>query len=124
MRACTCENGFGGRNEPTRIFESIYPDTWKCLDEEEFEHIKELINERSYIFGLPGEKLKAMHLVTHKIETTTTTGLRNAPATFQALMHLTLSGLQGVELYVYLDDIIIFASSLEEHGKKFRRLTK
>ena len=51
-------------------------------------------------------------------------GLRNAPATFQALMDLTLSGLQGVELYVYLEDIIIFASSLEEHGKKFRRLMK
>ena len=33
-------------------------------------------------------------------------GLRNAPATFEALMDLTLSGLQGVELYEYLDDII------------------
>ena len=40
------------------------------------------------------------------------------------LMDLTLSGLQGVELYVYLDDIIIFASSVEERGKKFRRLMK
>ena len=49
-------------------------------------------------------------------------GLRNVPATFQALMDLTLSILQGVELYVYLDEIIIFASSLEEYGKKFRRL--
>ena len=39
-------------------------------------------------------------------------------------MDLVLSGLQGVELYVYLDDIIVFASDLEEHGKKFRRLMK
>ena len=39
-------------------------------------------------------------------------------------MDLVLSGLQGVELYVYLDYIIVFASNLEEHGKKFRRLMK
>ena len=32
-------------------------------------------------------------------------GLRNTPSTFQGLMDLVLSGLQGVELYVYLDDI-------------------
>ena len=51
-------------------------------------------------------------------------GLRNAPATFQSLMDLVLSGLQGVELYVYLDDNIVFASDIEEHGKKFRRLMK
>ena len=48
----------------------------------------------------------------------------NATATFQSLMNLVLSGLQGVELYVYLDDIVVFASDLEEHGKKFRRLMK
>ena len=35
-------------------------------------------------------------------------GLRNAPATFQSLMDLVLTGLQRVELYVYLDDIIVF----------------
>ena len=52
------------------------------------------------------------------------TRLRNAPATFQALMDLVLSGLQGVELYVYLDDIIVFATDLEEHRKKFKRLMK
>ena len=39
-------------------------------------------------------------------------------------MDLVLSGFQGVELYVYLDDIIVFASDLEEHGKQFRRLMK
>ena len=52
------------------------------------------------------------------------TGLRNAPATFQSLIYLVLSGLQGMELYFYLDDIIVFASDLEEDGKKFRRLMK
>ena len=47
-------------------------------------------------------------------------GLRNAPATFQGLMDLVLSGLQGVELYVYIADIIVFATNLEVHEKKFR----
>ena len=39
-------------------------------------------------------------------------GLRNAPATFQSLMDLVLSGLHRVELYVYLNDIIVFSSDL------------
>ena len=39
-------------------------------------------------------------------------------------MDLVLSGLQGVELYVYLADIIVFATDLEEQSKKFRRLMK
>ena len=34
-------------------------------------------------------------------------GLKNVPATFQSLMNSVLSGLQGVELFVYLDDIVI-----------------
>ena len=51
-------------------------------------------------------------------------GLRNAPATFQGLMDLVLSGLQRVKLYVYLDNTMVFATDLEEHGKKFRRPMK
>ena len=49
-------------------------------------------------------------------------GLKNAPATFQRLMDKILSGLQGVELFVYMDDIVIYANSLEEHTRKFRIL--
>jgi Reverse transcriptase (RNA-dependent DNA polymerase). len=49
-------------------------------------------------------------------------GLKNAPATFQRLMDLVLTGLQGIELFVYLDDIVIYASSLNEHEIKFRKL--
>ena len=49
-------------------------------------------------------------------------GLKKAPATFQRLMNLVLLGLQDSELLVYLDDVIIFASSLEEHAKKVKRL--
>jgi len=51
-------------------------------------------------------------------------GLKNAPATFQRLMDQVLTGLQGTELFVYLDDIIIYARSLEEHETKFQRLMK
>lgn len=51
-------------------------------------------------------------------------GLKNAPATFQRLMDKVLSGLQGIELFVYLDDIVIYASSLTEHNKKFSKLAE
>ena len=37
-------------------------------------------------------------------------GLENAPSTFQRLMDQVLSGLQGLELFVYMDDIVIYAS--------------
>ena len=49
-------------------------------------------------------------------------GLKNAPATFQRLMDQTLCGLQGVELFVYMDDIVIYASSLREHDIKISKL--
>ena len=49
-------------------------------------------------------------------------GLKNAPATFQRLMDRVLSGLQGIELFVYMDDIVIYASSLEEHTRKLLTL--
>lgn len=51
-------------------------------------------------------------------------GLKNAPATFQRLMDRVLSGLQGIELFVYLDDIVIYASSLSEHASKFNKLAE
>ena len=49
-------------------------------------------------------------------------GLKNAPATFQRLIDLFLTGLQGTELFVYLDDIVSYLSSLEEHEEKFNKL--
>ncbi|XP_011686344.1 PREDICTED: uncharacterized protein LOC105449050 [Wasmannia auropunctata] len=49
-------------------------------------------------------------------------GLKNAPSTFQRLMDTVLSGLQGNELFVYMDDIVIYAKSLKEHELKFNRL--
>ena len=49
-------------------------------------------------------------------------GLKNAPATFQKLMDRVLSGLQGIELFVYMDDIVIYGKSLEDHASKLRAL--
>jgi len=39
-------------------------------------------------------------------------------------MNNVLSGLQGNELFVYMDDIVIYARSLKEHEIKFERLMK
>ena len=49
-------------------------------------------------------------------------GLKNAPPTFQRLVDQVLLGLQGVECFVYVDDVIVHARSLEEHNAKIRRL--
>ena len=53
-------------------------------------------------------------------------GLTNSPATFQRLMEMCLAELQYNDCLVYLDDIIIFSSTLEEHlcrlEKVFSRL--
>ncbi|KAL7291073.1 hypothetical protein TKK_0015204 [Trichogramma kaykai] len=49
-------------------------------------------------------------------------GLKNAPATFQWLMGTVLKGLQGNILFVYVDDIVIYANSIEEHNDKFNQL--
>ena len=42
-------------------------------------------------------------------------GLCNAPATFQRLMNYILADYVGKICFVYLDDIIIFSTSLQEH---------
>ena len=48
-------------------------------------------------------------------------GLTNAPSTFQRLMSMVLAGLSWVTCLVYLDDIIIFSRTVEEH---LQRLTE
>ena len=44
-------------------------------------------------------------------------GLCNAPATFQRLMDLTLSGMLWTECLVYLDDVVIFGRTFGDHLK-------
>jgi transposase InsO family protein len=48
-------------------------------------------------------------------------GLTNSPATFQKLMHRCLGDLHK-DCLVYLDDIIIFSTDLDEHMKKLEKV--
>ena len=45
-------------------------------------------------------------------------GLVNAPATFQRLMEAVLAGLARDGVLVYLDDVLVVGSTLEEHNQK------
>ena len=47
-------------------------------------------------------------------------GLTNAPATFQRLMELCLGELHLQQCIIYLDDIIIFARTMDEHLSRLR----
>ena len=50
-------------------------------------------------------------------------GLTNSPATFQALMNSIFADLiASGKVAVYLDDILIFSSQLEEHRKVVREV--
>jgi hypothetical protein len=45
-------------------------------------------------------------------------GLKTAPATFQRMMNVVLSGLTGSRCFVFLDDIVVYAKSLADHDAK------
>ena len=47
-------------------------------------------------------------------------GLTNAPAVFQALVNDVLRDVLNRFVFVYLDDILIFSQSLEEHQEHVR----
>lgn len=47
-------------------------------------------------------------------------GLKNAPATFQRIMDSILRGIQNEKCLVYLDDIIVYSTSLQEHIERLR----
>ena len=49
-------------------------------------------------------------------------GLKNAPATFQRMMDNALRGLVGKYCFVYLDDIVVFGKTLQEHNDNLRLL--
>ena len=47
-------------------------------------------------------------------------GLVNAPATFQRLMEAVLSGLARGVCHVYLDDVLVFGRTIEEHNQRLK----
>ena len=47
-------------------------------------------------------------------------GLCNAPSTFQKLMEMVLAGLHWTTCLVYLDDIVIFSTTVEQHLSRLR----
>ena len=49
-------------------------------------------------------------------------GLTNAPATFQRLMDLVLRGLSWKQCIVYLDDVIVFSSTFEDHLERLNNV--
>lgn len=51
-------------------------------------------------------------------------GLRNAPATFQRLINNVLKDYIGKICLVYLDDILVFSTSIEEHMESLNKVFK
>ena len=49
-------------------------------------------------------------------------GLHCAPYTIQQMMDKILTGMQGVDLFVYMDDLVVFADSLRTHTIKMQKL--
>ena len=47
-------------------------------------------------------------------------GLQNAPATFQWMMDKAFLGLIGINCFVYIDDIVIFGETNNEHNKNLK----
>ena len=51
-------------------------------------------------------------------------GLSNAPATFQAYINKALADMIDVFYVVYLDDILIYSSSLKKHWDHIKQVLK
>lgn len=49
-------------------------------------------------------------------------GLTGSPATFQRIMNSILTGLQGLDCFVYLDDIVVYGKDLEQHERRLRKV--
>ena len=51
-------------------------------------------------------------------------GLKNAPSTFQRIMDHVLKDFIGHNCVIYLDDILIFSTSLQEHAETLNKILK
>jgi hypothetical protein len=49
-------------------------------------------------------------------------GLSNSPANFQRLVDTVLKDLVGTECSVYVDDVIVFSSSAEDHARRLENV--
>jgi hypothetical protein len=49
-------------------------------------------------------------------------GLKSAPSTFQSLMNKIFMGLLGTRCFVYLEDLILFGQTVQEHQEKLREI--
>ncbi|KAK3515157.1 hypothetical protein QTP70_008182 [Hemibagrus guttatus] len=49
-------------------------------------------------------------------------GLTNAPAVFQALINVVFQDLLGKEVIAYIDDILVYSTSMEEHVRMVREV--
>ena len=49
-------------------------------------------------------------------------GAQNSPATFSCLMETVFKDMKGEELLIYMDDLIIFSDTIDEHMKKLRKV--
>ena len=47
-------------------------------------------------------------------------GLKTDPKTYQKLMELALSGLQWTACLIYLDDVIVYGKTCDEHLQRLR----
>ena len=47
-------------------------------------------------------------------------GLTNAPATFQRVMEVACRGLQWSSCLIYLDDVLIFGKTPEQHAQRLQ----
>ena len=47
--------------------------------------------------------------------------LSNSPATFQRCVDLVFDGMQQKEIFLFLDDAVIYGETIAEHNEKFER---
>jgi hypothetical protein len=47
-------------------------------------------------------------------------GVNNGPATYQRCKALILTGLKGIDCLAYLDDLICYSATIEEHAENWK----
>jgi hypothetical protein len=49
-------------------------------------------------------------------------GLSNSPASFQCLLDVVLKELKGTECWIFLDDVIVYSDTIEEHARRLEHV--